>query len=418
VVDAAITEERRAFAFAEAVAVVEPSAQRRSPPCEYLPRCGGCPWQHLTYDAQLAAKQRIVAEQLRRIAGLEVDVAPVLPSPHEFGSRRRIKLRVERGAVGFYAGASHVLVPVEHCLLAEPAIDAAIAWAEELVGALAMRIRRVELLARDAGSDGVVVVGEVEGPWQDSDDARCRAWLAAHAAVHGLALHGRGWQRRWGDVRVAFEPEPGLTLSAHAPTFTQVNPAMNLQLVETVLRLVDPQPGQRILDLFAGAGNFSLSLRRRGAQVIAVEQDRQAAADLAANAERLPGPPLRVICARAERALEQIDDERIHFDAVVIDPPRSGAAACLPALSRLQVPRIVYVACDPATLARDLANLRERYTIDTVQPLDLFPHSYHVETVVRARAQSCGTGTPGVSSARRHESAEPRRRRRTRGRTS
>jgi 23S rRNA (uracil1939-C5)-methyltransferase len=384
VVDAVIGEERRAFAFADAVAVVEPSAQRRAPPCEYLPRCGGCPWQHLTYAAQLDAKRRIVAEQLRRIGGLDVAVAPVIPSTHEFGCRRRIKLRVESGSLGFYAAASHVLVPIEHCLLAEPAIDAAIPWAQELVRMLTARVRRVELLARNAVSDRIVVVGEVEGDWQDEDEPRCRAWLAAHPAVQGVALHGRGWQRRWGDVRVELQAEADLSLSAHAPVFTQVNPAMNRQLVETVVRLVDPQPGQRVLDLYAGAGNLSLPLRRRGAQLIAVEHDRQAAADAVANAERYPGTPLRVIHARAEHAVERLADEGMHFDTVVLDPPRSGAAGCIAALLRLGAPRLLYVACDPTTLARDLARLRARYQIDTVQPLDLFPHTYHVETVVRA----------------------------------
>lgn len=417
VVDAVITEHRRAFAFADTVRVVESSDQRRTPPCPYLPRCGGCPWQHLTTEAQLAAKQRIVAEQLRRIAGIDVPVAPVLASPREFGCRRRIKLRVDGGAIGYYAAASHTLVPVEHCLLAEPAVDAAIAAAGGLVRTLAAAVRRVELIARGADSDRVVLAGEVEGGWIESDESRCGAWLAANPQVQGLILHGRGWQRRWGDVQVEVAPEDDLALIAHAPAFTQVNPLVNRMVVETVSRWVDPRPGQLVLDLYAGAGNLSLPLRRRGATVIAVEQNRQAAADAAANAERQPGPPMRVINQRAERAVQQLAAEGTRLDAVVLDPPRSGAAGCIPALLRLAAPRLVYVSCDPATLARDLSRLAERYRVEAVQPLDLFPHTYHVETVVRATL-SCGTQTPDVSSARRRESAEPSRRRRTRGRTS
>lgn len=417
VVDAVIREDRRTFAFADTAIVVQPSAQRRAPPCPYLPRCGGCPWQHLTYAAQLAAKQRIVAEQLQRIGGLEVPVAPVVPSPHEFGCRRRIKLRVDGGAVGYYAAASHELVPIEHCLLGGPAVDAAIAWAGELVRGLGARVRRIELIASDERSDHVVLVGEVEGAWDALDDGRCRAWLAAHPAVQGLVLHGRGWQHDWGDARIELEPAKDLQLIAHAPVFTQVNPVMNQQLVDTVVRYVDPQPGQRVLDLYAGAGNLSLPLRRGGATVIAVEQNRRAAADIAANAERHPGPPLRVIAERAERAVERLATERVQIDAVVLDPPRSGAAGCIAALLRIGAPRLVYVSCDPATLARDLRRLAVRYHVEAVQPLDLFPHTYHVETVVRA-SLSCGSETPGVSSGRRRESAEPSRRRRTRGRTS
>jgi 23S rRNA (uracil1939-C5)-methyltransferase len=389
-IDAVIGEDRRAFAFADTVAVVRPSEQRRAPPCPYLPRCGGCPWQHLRYDAQLAAKQRIVAEQLRRIAGLDVPVSPVLPSAREFGCRQRIKLRVERGAVGFYAAASHVLVPIEHCLLADPVVDAAIGTAGELVRALIAAVRRVELLTAAAAGGRVVVVAEAAGAWDAGDDGRCQGWLDAHPAVAGLVVRGRGWQRRWGDVRVGFEPEAGVLLSAHAPAFTQVNPGINRLLVETVLRFLDPQPGQQALDLYAGAGNLSVPLARRGVAVIAVEQDRQAAADAAVNGRRHARAPLRVIRDRAERAVERLAAQAVRLDAAILDPPRSGAAGCIAALLRLAPRRLVYVGCDPATLARDLAQLRARYRVDAVQPLDMFPHTYHVETVVGATL-SCGT---------------------------
>jgi 23S rRNA (uracil1939-C5)-methyltransferase len=346
-VEAVIREEHRAFAFADTVAVLRPSAQRRLPPCQYLPSCGGCPWQHLSYAAQLLAKQRTVEQHLRRIAGLDVAVAPVIASPHEFGGRRRIKLRVERGAVGYYAAASHTLVPIAHCLLAEPAVDAAIDWARELVGALDLPLRRVELVGCGSGNDRVVVIGEVSGGWADAADTACREWLMAHPVVQGLALHGRGWQRRWGDVQSQVEPEAGLSLTAHAPAFTQVNPAVNRRLVETVVRWVDPQPGQRVLDLYAGIGNLSLPMRRRGAVVVAVEHAKQAAADAAANGERSPGPAFRVIGDRAERAVERFAHAGERFDAVVLDPPRSGAAGCLPALLRLARALRARCSCDP-----------------------------------------------------------------------
>ena len=152
------------------------------------------------------------------------------------------------------------------------------------------------------------------------------------------------------------------------------------------------------------------------AHVLAVEQSPRAAADAAANAERFAGPGLEVICARAERAVERLADAGQRFDAVVLDPPRSGAASCVEGLLRLAPPRLVYVSCDPATLARDLARLGTRYRIEAVQPFDMFPQTYHVETAVLATL-TCDSQTPSVSSARRHGSVEPSRRRRTRGRT-
>ena len=416
-VEVVLREDHRRYAFADAVAVVRPSAERRLPPCPYLPACGGCPWQHLTYAAQLAAKRRIVEEQLRRIAGLDVAVAPVLASPHEFGYRRRIKLRTAGGEIGYYAGASHDLVPVSHCLLAESAADAGLTAAAALTQALQPRLRRVELIGKATNGDALVIAAELQGAWDARDEGAVRDWLAACPSVRGLALRGRGWQRCWGDVRVEIEPEPGLVLHAHAPAFTQVNPDANRLLVGTVIRFVEPEPNHLVLDLYAGVGNFSVPLKRCGATVIAVEQDRQAAADATANQGRHPGPIMRVIADRAERALERLIGEGVQPDAVVLDPPRSGAAACVDGLLRLAPARLVYVACDPATLARDLARLQTRYRIDAVQPLDMFPHTYHVEIVVRATL-SCDSQTPGVSSARRHGSAEPSRRRRTRRRTS
>jgi 23S rRNA (uracil1939-C5)-methyltransferase len=408
-VEAVVREDHGRFAFADLVAVVEPSPVRRHPPCEYLPGCGGCPWQHLDIEAQRAAKQRIVVEQLRRIAGLDVRVAPLLASPKEFAYRRRIKLRVAGGAVGYHAAASHALVPVAHCLLAEESVDAAIAALPALVQAVRSRMRRLEIIGGAVAGE-VVVVGEIEGSLATADDGRAAAWLAAHPAVGGLALRGRRWSRAWGDVRVTLGPSVGDSLYTRAPGFTQVNAGGNAVLIDTVVRLLDPQPGWRVLDLYAGAGNFSLPLRRCGVAVTAVERDPRAAQDARDNAAREVGSPLRVIAGRAEEAVMDLVRAGERFDAVVLDPPRSGASSCLDGLSRLAAPTLIYVSCDPATLARDLGRLAPAYRVEVVQPIDLFPHTYHVETVVRA-TRACEPSPPGVISSPRQSSAPSARRR-------
>ncbi|HSQ01401.1 MAG TPA: TRAM domain-containing protein [Candidatus Dormibacteraeota bacterium] len=415
-VEVAVREARRRYAFADVVAVRRPSPARRVAPCPYLPRCGGCPWQHIDYPAQLAAKQRIVADQLQRLGQVETPVAAPLASPREFAYRRRLKLRVADGVVGFHAAASHDLVAVDHCLLAEPHVDAAIAWLPDLVGALRSALRRLEIASAGAG-DLVVIAGEVEGAWHDDDERACRAWLDAHPRVCGLVLRGRGWGRSWGGAGMAIAAGDGPPLRVRAPGFTQVNAGANGLLIERVVRGVAPREGLRVLDLYAGAGNLSLPLRRAGALVTAVEQDRGAAADARANADREPGPPLRVLAMAAERALQQLADAGERFDAVVLDPPRGGAAACVAPLLRIQVPRLVYVSCDPSTLARDLRQLRGAYRIDDVQPIDFFPHTYHVETVVSATL-ACDPHTPGVAFARRRDSPDSRTRHRRRRRMS
>lgn len=409
-VEAMVHESRERFGFATVQRVVRASPVRREPPCALLPRCGGCPWQHLQYDAQLSAKRSIVREQLRRLAGIEVDVAAVLPSPLEYGYRRRIKLRVDRGVVGYHAAASHAVIAVDRCLLASPPVDAAIAAARDLA-AVFPAVRRIELSAGGA-SERVVASAELEGGWSEQDAGRAAAWLAAHPEIAGLALRGRGWTRAWGDIAVDAAPEEGTALRVRAPGFTQVNPGANRLLVEAVVQAVAPRAGLRVLDLYAGAGNLSLPLRRRGALVTAIEQEERAAADARANAALDAGPPLTVSAERAERALARLADAGERFDVIILDPPRTGAAACLPALLRMRVPRLIYVSCDPATLARDLRRLRDAYRITHVQPIDLFPHTYHVETVVQATL-SCDPQSPGVSFAPRHESTAPPRRRRS-----
>jgi len=410
-VEVTVREARPRYAFADVVAVRRPSPARRAAPCPYLPRCGGCPWQHIDYGAQLAAKQRIVADQLQRLGQVATPVAAPLASPREFAYRRRLKLRVADGVVGFHAAASHDLVAVDHCLLAEPHVDAAIAWLPDLIGTLRTMLRRLEIASSGASDDHVVIAGEAEGAWHDDDERACEAWLDAHQRVRGLVLRGRGWARSWGDAGMAIAASEGTPLRVIAPGFTQVNDGANRLLVEQVLRGVAPREGMRVLDLYAGAGNLSLPLRRAGALVTAVEQDRGAAADARANADHEPGPPLRVLAMAAERALQQLAEAGERFDAVVLDPPRSGAAACIAALLYIQAPRLVYVSCDPSTLARDLRQLSSAYRVDAVQPIDFFPHSYHVETVVSATL-ACDPHTPGVAFARSPDSQTRHRKRR------
>ena len=383
IVDVIVRDDHGTFAYADLQAVVRPSEDRRVPPCPYLPRCGGCPWQHLTYPAQLGAKERNLRDQLIRIGGLpDVDVRPIIGSPREFGYRSRLSLRTAARRLGFYAGGTHELVPVDQCLLADEAIGTALADVSALVARLASKVRRVEIVEHSTGT-GVVVVGELGGAFAAADGPRLTNYPTEHKAVRGVVLQGKRWRRVWGDDQIVVSPEPDLRLRARAGSFTQVNPDANRLLVQTVLSLADVVASDRALDLFAGIGNLSVPIARRAAHVVAVEQQQLAADDAAANIAALGITNCEVRTAAAHRAMADRRTQQ-QFDLVVLDPPRSGAAEVIDALLALAPPRIVYVSCNPATLARDLRRLAARYTIDAVQPLDLFPHTYHVEAVARA----------------------------------
>lgn len=382
-VEVRIHERRRNLAFAEVTRIERRSGERVPPACPIVERCGGCPWQHLSYASQIAAKRKIVADHLARIAGVVVDVAPVLPSPRVYGYRRRIKLRAEDRRLGYYAGGSHDLVDVDHCALAESEIDAGLADARRLTEALSSRLRRLEIVATHGGGGGLAMAGEVEGEWIASDEAVCRRWLAESSLCTGLSLRGRRWERRWGSMDIVVQPQPDVRLEIDATAFSQVNPLANRMLVDAVLRMAGDVAGRPVLEAYAGAGNFSAALVDRGAVLTAVEQSPASCRSARHNAAaRGTGRGWRVEQGRVEQVLQEHAARQAPFDLILLDPPRSGAAAAVPAILSLHPARLIYVSCDPATLARDLARLATRYRIAEVQPVDMFPHTYHVETVV------------------------------------
>jgi 23S rRNA (uracil1939-C5)-methyltransferase len=380
-VDVVVREDRKTFAYADLLAVLKSSPERVQPPCEYLPRCGGCPWQHLSYGEQLRAKEQNLRDALSRIGRIDASVVrPILASPRMFGYRQRINLRVAHDEVGFYAAASHDLVAIDHCLLAEAEVDGAIGRARDLVRLLASRVRRIEIVARGA-SAGVVLQAEVEGRLAPGDAQKVATFLQSAGDIGGIVLHGRQWRQSWGDVTVGVTPEDGSQLRLTAGTFNQVNPTANRLLVATVLESGGFEATDRLLELYAGAGNLTVSLAKRVGRVVAVEQDALAASAAAENCAAVGSVEIRADSARA--AVENCTRHGERFDVVVLDPPRGGAAEIVQGLLRLGPERIIYVSCNPTTLARDLARLGARYRTEAVQPIDMFPHTYHVESVAR-----------------------------------
>lgn len=333
-VRARIVEEKRRYARAELLEVLEPGPSRVAPPCPLFGRCGGCQWQHVSLGEQRAAKQAAVAR------ALGAAVEPIVAVEPPLGYRTRVRMRAGGGRLGYRAWRSNELVDVERCLLLPEPLDAAL---QALRPALAGPEREVEAQLGAAGS------------------------VAARA--EGLALPLPA------ECDVAAPGEPPFVVAAGA--FAQANAAANRALRALVAGAL--AGARRVLELYAGSGNFTRDLAAAGAHVVALESAPGAVAlarrNLAPFADRVElreGP--------VERALGAAGTG---YDAVLADPPRAGLDARVPpALAATGARRLVYVSCDPQTLGRDVDRLRALgWRLDRATPVDAWPHTFHVETV-------------------------------------
>ncbi len=376
-VRAAVTERRRDWLRAEIRHVLAPGPDRVVPRCPVFGRCGGCQWQHVDAAAQRAAKAAVVAEQLDLLAGLRhVDVPPPRAAAVPWRYRARITLVSDGRRLGFRRARSRELLEIDDCDIAEPVLRAHLAVARAWAAALRSAPQRITIAGAPGG---VVLVAAVSGRPAPPDVAATERLLAATASVRGAVLTGHGRRAVVGDPHVRIPVEPDLALEVPADVFTQIHPAANLLLVETVLELAAVAPATRALDLYCGAGNFALPLARRGASVLGIERAAVAVGAARANARRL-GLAADFLCGAVAPALADLPPGPL--DLAVLDPPRAGAPDVVGPLAARRPARIVYVSCDPATLARDArALVAAGYRLGRIQPVDVFPQTYHVETV-------------------------------------
>ena len=377
-VTASVVARHRGYLQAEIDAVERPGPGRVLPGCRFFPRCGGCQWQHVAPSAQRDAKAAIVAEQLARLAGVrDVEVLPTIASPHDWGYRGRVTLVVEGRRAGYHRARSHALVEITGCPIADPAVSAHLDAAREWLGELRVPLRRVTILAAPGG---VVLAGLAARRPGSPDHAASEAVLARRATVRGTVLVGGGERLVAGDPTVRLPLEAGLDLEVPADVFTQVNPAANPGLVATVLTLGRFVRGERVLDLYCGAGNFTLPLARREITAEGIERDGLAIATARENASRLGLRHASFRATTVAAGLATLAPDTV--DALILDPPRAGAADVVADIARLRPRRVIYVACDPATLARDVrAFATHGMRIVRAQPIDRFPQTFHVETV-------------------------------------
>ncbi len=374
---------RKRHAHAEIASVVSAGPDRVTPPCPHFTRdrCGGCQWQHLAPAAQAVAKRRIVGDALRRIGGLDVPDPELVPSPRPSGYRTTVTLTVRRAGrdviAGFHDAAdSDRVFPLDRCLIARDELNALWRAIGPATGALP-RGDDVRLKLRITPDGGLhVIVNGGDGGWTTPEP------LARAAAAAGLAATV-WWQPTGGAVRVMAGPP--VDSGGGAVAFAQVNAEVAALLREAVVAAASPPDDApapwRVLDLYAGAGETALPLAERGCDVVMVEMDRRAVRHAEQRAKS-SGVRLRAIAARVEDQLAAL----FPADAVIVNPPRTGLAETVAAqLAAARPTRLVYVSCDPATLARDLKRIGvTREAMITLRAFDMFPQTSHVETLLVA----------------------------------
>jgi len=392
-----LRKRHRHFDEAEVVELITRSPHRVEPRCRHFGECSGCSLQHLDADSQIATKQRVLTENFERIG--KVTPQQWLPplTDQSWGYRRKGRLSVRnvvkkgRVLVGFREESNHAFVAdVQQCEVMHPALGPKIGLLAELINGMdaASDIPQIEFAA---GDDTMALVFRHMQPLSESDLAKLTAFGQRHDLAIFLQPGGNSsvhplWPE---NPRLAFRIPSADTaiddveLEFQPLDFVQVNAGMNVRMMARTMELLDPQPTDRVLDLFCGLGNFTLPIARRVAEVVGVEGEHGLVERAAQNAARNGIANARFQVANLFEDQRSADWARQPWDKMLLDPPRAGADKVLEYLPHKQTRRIVYVSCHPASLARDAGILVDRhgFTLKSAGVMDMFPHTSHVESI-------------------------------------
>jgi 23S rRNA (uracil1939-C5)-methyltransferase len=365
-VRARVIEEKSRYLRAELVEVISPSAQRVPPRCAHYGVCGGCHYQHLLYEAQLAARSVVLSDQLERIGGIAIPPVQPAVASQPWNYRNHVQFHLTPGGkLGYYTHDARRVFPVEECHLPQELINRV--WPQLEFDGLP-EVERVGLRQGDEGDLQLILESSDPRPPEINIEeldisvvhlSPAGSLVLAGSAATTITLLGRSFQ-------------------VSAGSFFQVNPSMAEKMVAYVLGEANLPAEAVLLDVYCGVGLFSAFLAPLARRLIAIEASEQACNDFAANLDEFDH--VELYQAPAEDVLPVLDAKP---DLIIVDPPRSGLGrGCLQALLTLFAPVIVYVSCDPATLARDGRRLIQGgYQLQKITPFDLFPQTYHVESV-------------------------------------
>lgn len=393
--------EKRGYKSAEVKTIIQANPARREAACSWYGRCGGCDLMHSTYEYQLMLKKEIIEDLYSRQFGPEAlqqcPVNAVLASPALFHYRQRIRLMVSDDAqIGYRQTQSHTVTPIDSCLIAHDLINDALSGinASQTVSHFIGLSREIELQWNPA-TNLVSLIFHFHRKPRPADSAKAAELLREMSIIENVIISGDTFQSvvinreksttapTLGFTFLPGEGKPPINVQWEAGAFCQVNIEQNFNMIATVLDFAAIQPHETVLDLYCGMGNFALPLARQAASVEGMEGQGASIRCARANSERNGVSNTLFTKTDIYKGCSGLIKENRSFDCVIVDPPRAGIPDLYDQLSALTQKRLVYVSCDPATLFRDLHHLTEHgFTIKKVQPVDMFPQTHHIETVV------------------------------------
>ena len=396
-----ILKVNRQVAFAKVRQVLTPSPLRQAVDCPCYPACGGCAFRHIAYEEELEAKRQRVEDALRRIGGADIAVWEILPSPQITGYRNKSQFPVgPEGTIGFYRARSHAVIPVEDCLLQHPAANR-IAQAlgrylsryhvpgyDEATGTGLVRHLYVRTSAAGEALVCVVVNGAQLPHEPELVEEVRRAWPGTVGVVLNTntedtnVILGGAYRTLWG-ADCLEDTLCGLRFTLSVPSFYQVNREQAERLYGRAIQMAGLTGTETVLDLYCGAGTITLAMAGQARQVIGAEIVAPAIENARANAARNGIRNASFFCGDAGAVAERLAGENLRPDVITVDPPRKGLGEdVIAAVARMGPGRVVYVSCDPATLARDVKRFAGAgYRLAEAVAVDMFPRTAHVETV-------------------------------------
>lgn len=408
-----VIKVKSSYAVGKLKSILSPSKDRVEPKCTYCNTCGGCTLQHLEYGAQLQVKQEQVKDAMERLGGFkEIKVLPIIgmENPKRYRNKGSFPFGItEDGKIstGFFKQHSHTLVPIEDCIIQKNKINDAVKAVREWANKYNIPpyneqtregILRHVMVRTNSDESEVMTVIVTTGPLMNVPELI----EIIKEKVDGLVsiihnvnkkdtnvIFGDEFDVIWGKDTIT-ETMDGVKFNVSAPSFLQVNPTQTIKLYDEAIKRLSLTGNETVVDVYCGIGTMSLLIAKKAKQVVGIEIVKEAIADARKNAINNNITNAEFICADAEEAFPKIAQSGTKIDAVMLDPPRKGCdEATLNAIINAKIEKVVYVSCNPATLARDCRILCDNgYETDAVQSVDMFPHSGHVESVVSLKRRN------------------------------